>query len=112
MQIGLIRFATFGRYLSDEIVDSILETPEGLKRTEDAAEHEIQLSRQYPNPEVAASYGRGEALEGEDATIDEIIQYIPKRYNEDTTLKVDLKAGDNQQPFDLTGGVTKVDPAI
>ena len=35
----------------------------------DAAKAGIRLSWQYPNPEVGASYGRGEALEGEESAV-------------------------------------------
>ncbi len=35
----------------------------------DAAKASIRLSRQYPNPEVTASYGRGESLEGDDSAV-------------------------------------------
>lgn len=44
----------------------------------------------------------GEGLPGEPATVPEIEQYIPERYNQDSQLRVTLKPGENEHDFTLS----------
>ncbi len=44
---------------------------------------------------------RAENLDGGPSTTDEIVQYIPARYNTNLELDVDLEPGENTEDFDL-----------
>ena len=44
---------------------------------------------------------REERREGESKMVDQIVQYIPRRYNRRTELRVELSAGENNHDFDL-----------
>jgi outer membrane protein, heavy metal efflux system len=53
-------------------IEALLDQHPTLAATQsevDAAKAGIRLSRQYPNPEVGVSYGRAEALEGDESAI-------------------------------------------
>lgn len=44
----------------------------------------------------------GEGLPGEPETVPEIEQYLPERYNLDSTLRITLKPGENEHDFTLS----------
>ena len=79
-----------------KIVDGAYEIPVDAGML--AGKHEVLIS-------ATRSTGRqirAENMSGGPATTEEIVQYIPERYNTNTELVVDLEPGENTENFNLT----------